>query len=316
MSLKMSALEVRVPLPDLPTSIPVFDLSAPSLGDRKAAIDHLGKQFNLGDLRSAEFDHAVVMASKQGDIHYFHASGAVLGRDAAAEREHKDELRKWDGLHDSKTGASRMTLNPETSNRLIKQAQALLEPIGLLAKEKASATVQLEQVAQLDSKGKELLHGAGRATVKFGYAVHGVPVRGGGAKTLAFIEPGGNAPRISGIFHVWRQLGRSTAIKLPRLESALAVGLLNDPELNLYHQAGHKIQITRLDFGYLALPAFMRQSHLFPIFQIEGKVSEGKQGMGFGFARFHHAAPPTAYADAGLDGQYLKVNPDGIKPLV
>jgi hypothetical protein len=315
MPLKMSDLEMKARLPQLPPSIPVFALSAPSLDDRRAAIGRLGEHFKLGDLRSAELDHAIVMASPQGDIHYFHASGAVLARDATAGREQKNELRKWDGLQDSKTGGDRMTLNPDASKRLIAQAQGLLEPIGLLGHEKASATVQLEQVAHLDATGKEIAYGAGRATVKFGYAVEGVPVRGAGAKTLAFAEPSTGAPRITGVFHAWRTLGQAKAIKLPSLEQALGVGLLTDPELDLYHQAGHRIQITRLDFGYLALPAFMRQSHLFPAFQIEGKVSEGKRGIGFGFARYHHAASPAAYAAASLAGPYLTVNPDGIKPL-
>jgi hypothetical protein len=59
----------------------------------------------------------------------------------------------------------------------------------------------------------------------------------------------------------------------------------------------------------------MRQSHLSPAFQIEGKVSEGRRGIAFGFARFHHVAPPTAYAAAGLTEPYLTVNPGGITPL-
>jgi len=41
-------------------------------------------------------------------------------------------------------------------------------------------------------------------------------------------------------------------------------------------------------------------------------VSDGKKGPGFRFARFHHAAPPDAYATAGVYGPYLSVNPDGI----
>lgn len=315
MPLKMNDLKLKAHLPELPSSIPMFALSAPSFKDRRAAIDRLGDYFRLGTLRSTEFDHAVVMANEQGDIHYFPASGAVLARDATAGRDEKNELRKWDGLQDSKSGGNRMTLSPDVSNRLIAQAQELLEPIGLVGKEKTRATVQLQQVAHLDSKGREIEYGAGRATIKFGYAVEGVPVFGAGAKTLAFAEPGPGAPQITGVFHVWRSRGKPTDVKLPAIEQALGVGLLSDPELDLYYQAGHTVEITRLDFGYLALPAFMRQSYLFPAFQIEGKVSEGKRGIGFGFARFHHAVPPATYAAAGLTGPYLTVNPDGIRPL-
>jgi hypothetical protein len=315
MPLKLSDLEMKTELPRLPSSVPVFSLSAPSIDDRRAAIARLREQLKLGDLRSVEFDHAAVMASKQGDIHYFHASGAILARDATAGRDADNELRKWVGLQDSKIGGQRITLNPNASKRLIGQVTDLLEPIGLLGKQVSASSVQLEQVAQLDAKGHELQYGAGKAVVKFGYAVEGVPVRGAGGKTLAFALPGSGAARITGAFHAWRIPGQATALKLLALEQALGVGVLTDPELDLYHAAGHKIQITRLEFVYLALPAFMRQNHLFPAFQVVGNVSEGRRGIGFGFARFHHAAPPSAYAAADLVGSYLTANPDGIKPL-
>jgi hypothetical protein len=203
-----------------------------------------------------------------------------------------------------------MTLNADVSRRLVGEARELLEPLGLIGREVASASVQLEQIARLDARGKEVAHGAGDATVKFSYAVEGVPVRGAGAKTLVFAHPRG----IAGAFHVWRTPGKAASVKLGSLDTALAVGLLSDPELGYYRAAGHKIQITRLDFCYLALPAFMRQSHLFPAFQIEGTVSRGKRGEAFAFGRFHHAASPKAYAAADVFGPHLATNPDGIRP--
>jgi hypothetical protein len=311
----MTDLEFKINLPKLPTSIPVLALSAPSLEERSTAIRRLGEHLNLGDLRSAELDHAVVLASKRGDLHYFYASGAILARDATAGQDAKNELRKWDNLQDSKTGGQRITLDPDTSKRLIGQVKGLLEPIGLLGRELASESVQLEQVSHLDARGKEMEYGAGRAIVKFGYAIGGVPVRGAGGKTLAFAEPGQGQARITGAFHAWRIPGRATAVKLPPIDQALGVGLLTDPELDLYHAAGHKIQITRLELVYLALPAFLRQSQLFPAFQVEGRVSEGKRGIAFDFARFHHAVPPSTYAAADLVEPYLTINPDGITPL-
>ena len=315
MSLKMTDLELTARPPQLPRSVPVFALSAPSFGDRRAAVDRMGKYLELGELRAAELEHATVMASPRGDIHYFHASGAVLARDATADRGQRNELRKWEGVVDSGNGGNRMTLSPDAAKRLIGQTRELLEPIGLLGKQTTSGTVQLQQVARLDNKGREVSYGAGRATIKFAYAVEGLGVRGAGAKTLAFADPAPNTPRITGVFHVWRTLGSAAGVKVPSLEQALGVGLLSDPELSLYRRAGHKIRITRLEFAYLALPAFMRQSHLFPVFQVEGSVSEGKRGIGFDFARFHHAVPPRAYAKAGVVGPYLTVNPDGVSPL-
>jgi hypothetical protein len=316
MPFKISDLELKTELPKLPSLVPVFSLSAPSRDDRRGAIAHLREQLKLGDLRSVELDHAVVMASNQGDIHYFHASGAVLARDATAGRDAANELRKWVGLTDSKTGGQRIALNPDASKRLIGQVTDLLEPIGLLGKQVSASSVHLEQVAQLDARGNELQYGAGKAVVKFGYAVEGLQVRGAGGKTLVFAVPGpGGATRITGVFHAWRIPGRATALKLAPLEQALGVGLLSDPELDLYHAAGHKIQITRLELVYLALPAFVRQNYLFPAFQVVGNVSAGRRGIAFGFARFHHAAPPSTYAAADLVGPYLMTNPDGIKPL-
>jgi hypothetical protein len=315
MAFKLSDLELKTELPRLPSSVPVYSLTAPSLDDRRVAIGRLREYLKLGDVRSVELDNAVVMASKQGDIQYFPASGAVMARDATAGRDAGDELRKWPELEDTKTGGQRVTLHPDASKRLIGQVTELLEPIGLLGRQVSGSSVQLEQVAHLDEKGNEQQYGAGKAVVKFQYAIEGMPVRGAGGKTLAFAIPGEGRPRITGAFHAWRVPGQAVALKLPPLDQALGIGLLSDPELDLYHAAGHKIQITRLEFVYLALPVFVRQNHLFPAFQVEGKVSEGKKGIAFGFARFHHAAPPGTYAAADLAGSYLMANPDGIKPL-
>jgi hypothetical protein len=255
------------------------------------------------------------MASERGDVTYFHASGALSARDGTISRTAANEFRKWDGAMASTADGQRVTLNPDAAKRLVTQAREMFQAAGLLGKEVVSEAVQLDQVAQLDAKGNEVAHGAGQATIKFRYAVGGVPVRGAGAKTIAFAEPGDQGGgRFGGLFHAWRPLGDGTAVKMLPLEEALGTGLLTDAELDRYSAAGHRIQITRLELVYLGLPAFMRQTHLFPAFQIEGTVSEGKLGIMFHFARYHHAAPARAYADAGVYGSYLAANPDGIGP--
>jgi hypothetical protein len=226
-----------------------------------------------------------------------------------------NEFRKWEGQVDSTTAGQRVALSADAAKKLIGQTRELLQPLGLLGSEVVSEAVQLDQVAQLDAKGNEVAYGAGQATIKFRYALRGVNVRGAGAKTLAFAEPVSGQPRYSGIFHAWRNIGKEGAVKLSSLEEALAAGVLTDPELDQYRADGHRIAITRLELVYLALPAFMRQSHLFPVLQVEGTVSEGARGISFHFARYHHAAPPRAYAAADLYGPYLTVNPDGISPL-
>ncbi len=314
MTIKLASLDIKATLPKLPKTLPVYALSAPSLQERGPALARLGEHLRLGKLRAVDLDHGTVLASANGDITCFHASGAVWARDAMATRGSEDELRKWEGQTTSRVAGWPVALNATASRRLISQASELLQPLELLGKEVSSRAVQLEQVAQLDAKGRERVRGAGQATVKFGYAVDGVEVRGAGGKTLAFAEPDTSQARFAGIFHSWRPLGKATTLKLGSLEQALAVGLLNDPELDAYSKAGHKILITKLDFVYMALPAFVRQNHLFPMFQVEGVVSEGKLGISFHFGRYHHAAPPRAYAAADMYAPYLSMNPDGISP--
>jgi hypothetical protein len=130
---------------------------------------------------------------------------------------------------------------------------------------------------------------------------------------MAYVEPS----QLAMVMHAWRPLsGKAVALKLPRsLEASLAIGLLVDPELETYARAGHSLKVTQLEMVYLALPAFVRQSHLFPMWKVQGEVGEGKLGIGFRFARFHHAATPQAYAEAGLHAGYLARNPDAIAPL-
>jgi len=312
MSLKLSDLDLKTKLPVVPQALPVFGLVSSSFEDRRASIARLGEYLKLGALRPVAFEHGTVLASPRGEVTFFDASGAVLARDATAGQGAENEFRKWEGLVDTKVDGFRAGLTADASKQLIGQARELLQPLRLIGAEVASESVQLEQVTQLDGKGNEIARGAGPATIKFLYAVGGVPVRGAGAKTLAFAEPASGQARFTGMFHSWRTVGQAATVRLGSVEEALSVGVLADPELERYHAAGHRVQITRLEFVYLALPAFMRQSHLLPAFQMEGTVSEGKLGISFHFGRFHQAASPRAYAAADLFGPYLTGNPDGI----
>jgi hypothetical protein len=315
-TMKFSQLTIKTPLPAWRPSMPVFALPEPPLAARRAAARKLADVLRLGHLRTVEFEHGQVLAGERGDVTVFHASGAVLARDATAAAEAKDEWRDWPGLAPATAGAD-IAFTPDAAKRLGTMVTELLRSTDLLGREAGPATVQLEQVAQLDARGKEVRRGVGQAVVKYAYAVEGVAARGAGAKTVVFAEPGGASgalARHAGIFHAWRPLGAAVPVKLPTLEAALAVGLLPDPELDRYAAAGHRVEITRLELVYLALPAFMRQGQLFPALQVEGEVAKGPLGDGFAFARFHHAAPPAAYAEAGLHGPYLSLNPDGIVP--
>lgn len=185
------------------------------------------------------------------------------------------------------------------------QAHELLKKAELLRDYTSFFDVELEQFAEFDEKGHEIQSGAGSATIKFLYKIEGIPVYGPGAKTLVFVEPENGKSRITGAFHAWRETGNSRRLELPEIEKLLAVGMLRDPELMLYHKRGHTIEITRLEFGYFAMPAFMKQIYLFPAYQIEGSIMNPKDESRFFFGKYHHAVPPKQYKDARAYAHYL-----------
>ena len=132
------------------------------------------------------------------------------------------------------------------------------------------------------------------------------PVFGPGAKSIVFAEPFQGEPQLTSTFHSWREIVGDRKIKLPSFESMLHVGLLNDPELIKYHSPGKHIEITRLEFGYLALPAFIRQSYLFPALQVEGTVPKGEKNPEyFHFGRYFHVIKPEDYAKVNVYADYL-----------
>ena len=124
-----------------------------------------------------------------------------------------NEFRKWEGIIETDTDGYRTQLAPDAAKRLIAQTRELLQPLRLIGGEVVSEAVQLDQVAQLDAQGKEIAHGAGQATIKFQYHVGGIPVRGAGAKTLAFAVPGTGQALFSGIFHAWRTVGKAADVR-------------------------------------------------------------------------------------------------------
>jgi hypothetical protein len=311
--LKLEQLNLGVPLPSLRRDVAVYAMQPPPVEARRASARKLASQLNLGDLHEADLDHGSVMASRRGDVTVFHASGAVIARDATAATRAPHERRDWPGLIPPERHGAEYSLNGEASQRLVAQVSTLLRGLELLGREATDGSVELEQVSSLDGKGNVIEAGAGQACVKFSYRVDGLVARGAGAKTMAYVEPS----QLAMVMHAWRPLsGKAVALKLPRsLEASLAIGLLVDPELETYARAGHSLKVTQLEMVYLALPAFVRQSHLFPMWKVQGEVGEGKLGIGFRFARFHHAATPQAYAEAGLHAGYLARNPDAIAPL-
>jgi hypothetical protein len=115
-------------------------------------------------------------------------------------------------------------------------------------------------------------------------------------------------PQVTGGFHVWRKVVDTRRVPVGDTERALTVGVLQDPELMLYHERGGRIEASHLAFGYLALPAMVRQAVLIPALQLEGRVHLRDSDMEyFEFARYHHAISPDQYAEAGMFDHYLSV---------
>lgn len=309
MALSIDDLDLRIDLPEIPDSVTVPILEPVSLSDRRRSIDVLAERLSLGELERAQLTDSIVFASKRGEIEYFPASGAIWARDAAAELEHDNELRKWEGLERVDSGGNEI-LRPdrETAGMLTRAASEMLEQAGLVEREQGRPRITVDQVAELDERGEVIRSGAGSATISYDYTIDGLPVFGAGAKTQIFADPGRRGVQITGGFHSWRKAVDSRDVVTGGIKSALSVGVLRDPELLLYHERGGRIEVTHLEFGYLALPAMVQQRSLMPSFQIEGRVhlSDSKMEY-FEFARYHHAASTDEYAAVGLFDYHLGI---------
>lgn len=311
MSLKLTDLKFEVPLPKMPPAVELFELKAPSMEERRPAIELFRKRFELGETRTAELPGMTVMASRRGEIQFFPASGAILTRDATQEESFPNEERKWEGLERVKEdGRTAYRLKADAAKKLAAQARGVLEEARFLSPEMTEPAVDLDQWSQMDEKGNVLSAGAGQAVIRCGYRIGELPVAGAGAKTMLYANPGDGAARITGAFHVWRTPGSARKMEMPGVEEALAAGLLPDRELNLFQKQGRTIRITALRLCYLALPAFVGQGTLFPAFQVEGVATPSptralKQPPEIVFAKFVQAAAQRNYAKAGVFAHYL-----------
>lgn len=309
MTLTIQDLNLQVELPELPRSVPVAQLEAPTIEERRTAIEVIAETLGLDKLSSGETGHSLAFVGERGEVEYFPASGAVWARDAAAEAAHKDELRGWEGLEKSRTHDGTVyTLNRDVSRRLLEQTNALVEAAGFIEREAGKPRIVLDQVEELDEEGRTIRSGAGTATVVTQYSLEGFPVMGAGAKTHVYMEPTRGDVQTTGVFHCWRRITDAYPLRLRGVEDALRVGVLTDPELTMYHRKGGRIEVTELRFGYLALPAMVRQSTLLPSFSVAGKVHLQDDKMEyFEFARYHHAVAVDQYADLGLFSPQLSV---------
>jgi hypothetical protein len=306
MALTLDDVDWKVRLPEPPKSLPLYETTAPTLKERSRAMEVIGQQLGLNELRPVELPHSVVYASKRGEVEFFPASGGLWARNAELGDRYDNELRDWPGLVESRGGDTVLVRAPDYGKRLLEQARSLFADAGLVSDAMTVGAIELDQVAELDEKGKELKRGAGTATARFAYALEGTPIFGAGAKTLAFLEPDRDQTIVTGMFHAWRPVTGKIGLTMTAVQDALGVGLLQDPELVEHHERGYRLEIRHLEFGYMALPATVRQTYLFPAFEVEGRAFHPDgEGDEFFFGRIHHAASPEQYAKAGAFADYL-----------
>jgi len=307
MTISLDSIEFQTELPDMPRSMIVAETKAPCLEDRKPAMDLLVERLDLGKCQVVDLPHGMAYASSRGEVEFFQASGGIWSRDARAEQGHDNELRDWPKLVEQRDDRDEGFALPEDlSVRLLERARELVEAMGLVDKSMDSGRVVLDQVVELSEKGEILRSGAGTATAVFGFSLEGRSVLGAGAKSTLAFEPLDGEPRMSGGLHVWRSLHEKRDLQMPDLEEALSIGLLEDPELTRAVKHGGQIVVTRLNLGYMALPAMMQQRYLYPVFDVQGRVSMPDDKLGyFQFARYHHAAAEASYKKAGLFAPYL-----------
>jgi hypothetical protein len=185
-------------------------------------------------------------------------------------------------------------------------ADRLLDVTALLSRQAIFDAVVLDQVAELDEKGNELQRGAGDAAVRYSYRVEGLPVFGPGAKTQVFCSTLDGSPRLTGAMHVWRELRASRDVKLESARDTLELALNDDPEVVRYADRGYGLTVDRLTFGYLALPAFVDQKHVFPAFQVECTMrGQRNERDYFHFGRYYHAVTAEEYRRADVFADYL-----------
>jgi len=311
MVLRISDLNIRGSLPELPRSIALLEVHIPTFEERRWCIATVGRRLGLGKMNLVEVPHGHIFGSPKGEVEFFRASGAIWASDTTADEKFKNEARPWKRLRTTGRGHDKaFTLDRDQLAKLTDSSLEFLRESGLLREEASRPTIKLDQWAHLNEQGEEIERGAGTATVELGYEVEGITAIGPGAKTVLFAEPVNGIAGISGMFHAWRDIIGAREVKMQSIEDALKVGLLEDPELISYHKRGHRIEIVRIRLGYLALPVFVQQSHLFPAFEVQGVVhdSEDKR-RSFSFGKYCHAASPEQYVKTGVAASYL------IRPL-
>ena len=309
MTLKLDDLRFESDIPELPDIGPVVHVAAPDFESRGRAMKALVGRLDLGNPKDVHTEFGRALVSWRGEVEYFHASGAIWSINHQASRKHDSELRDWGDLEeeDGPDGVVRKTVGKKTRERIFDLGAEISDSAGFDREFVGDPYLDMLQVAQFGRKGKERQSGCGEATMVFPYQFEGLPIIGGGAKTLVDVSPFNGALLPVGAVNVWRQPTGSDTVKLGGAEAILAAGLLEDGDLNLAVEKGGRIIIEKLRFGLMALPATMRQDMLFPVVEVSGRVKLPKKEKAphYNFGRICPAATQKTYAKAGLYADYL-----------
>lgn len=309
MALKIDDLKFETDMPEIPDIGPVVLVEAPDLERRIQGMKALADRLSIAKAREVHTEFGRALVSEQGEVEFFEASGALWSINLAQARKQKNELRDWGKLKREKgpDGVVRTTVVAKTRDRIADLAREVAERAGFEHEHTDDPYLDMQQVASFNAKGKELSSGCGEATMVFPYQVEGLPVIGGGAKTLVDVAPADDDLQPVGAVNVWRRPAGTRKVKLGGTESVLKAGLLVDPDLTQAAEKGGRVIVESLRFGLMALPATMRQEFLFPVIEVSGRVKLRKKDKAphYNFGRICPAATRKTYAAADLYADYL-----------
>lgn len=311
MTIKLSDIDIVAKIPELASTMPVFEVERSSFEERKKAIDFFAEILELGKTVPVHVQNSLHLVSKRGEIQFYKPSGSIWISNTILDDKYKDERRDWNVIEikdPDDPGNSKLVLVETERKKLSEQTKELFQKADILTEEAYFCDVELDQVAQLDNEGKQIGLFAGEATVKFLYKLDGIQVDGPGAKSYAFYNPGMREHELSGIFHAWRKVVGIRKISMPGTEEAIQRVIAQDRELILYKEKQYSIKITDINLVYFSLPPFKYQDYIFPAFRIIGSAvpkDKDRKHEGFEFARFYNAAPPESYAKADIYADYL-----------
>ena len=203
MPMQFTDIDFKVDLPDIPRITPVVTHTPPCLRDSAETTRAITEVLDIDLKGTAQVPHGYAVGSDRGQVEVFSASGAVRARNAERLTAYADESRTWSQVERDDDGTYR--LGDSAAKELSHHGLELLSRIGI-RDEYDSFDVSLGQWAQLNEDGKEVDSGPGRATVRFAYAVHGLPLIGPGAKTNLHFDPedDGRTPALARMFHANR----------------------------------------------------------------------------------------------------------------